>query len=48
MGVGFLSSPSLALCCDFSMETGSGRGDSQDIWSSELYQISIIKNLVTQ
>lgn len=48
VGAGFLSFPSLALCYDFSMETGSGRGGNQDIWSSEQYQISIIKCLVTQ
>lgn len=48
MGVGVLSFPSLALCCDFSMETGSGRGGDEDIWNSEWYQISIIKCLFTQ
>lgn len=39
---------SLALCYDFSMETGSGRGGNKDVWNSERYQISIIKCLVTQ
>lgn len=47
-GVGVLSFFSLALCYDFSMETGSGRGGNKDIWNSERYQISIIKCLVTQ